>query len=241
MKAFWWYKKDQIAGMARPGFNGTHFYDLTFDEMTLLGWLGQHSCGEVSLQEFRDHCEHYMPRIFPIIKMDAQEGWKKVEPLLSTNGFHNALQALNIKTNFFESFDLVETNLKFKLNLKNLDSEIEALKLKGITTIIALTEKHHQRDQLAKHFDVHHFSIPDMTAPNIEQAKQVAKIIEATRVHNGKVAVHCLAGIGRTSTILMASHVFLGEKLEDVKAQILKINPTFKFHGPQAEFLDSLK
>ncbi len=28
MKAFWWFKQDSIAGMARPGFNSVPWFDL---------------------------------------------------------------------------------------------------------------------------------------------------------------------------------------------------------------------
>lgn len=226
--------------MARPGFNGTHFYDLTFDEMTVLGWIGQYSCGEVELSKFKEHCADYMPRIFEIIKMEHEVGLRKVEPLLSPQGLKKAFTELNTKTNFFESFEVINDRLKFKLNFKNLEREIEFLKSKGISKILTLTEEHHQNDRLSKHFDTHHFSIPDMHAPTLAQAQRAARIIDEARSKGEKVAIHCLAGIGRTSTMIMAAHVLLGEKLPDLKAEILKINPTFKFVGPQIEFLESL-
>lgn len=227
--------------MARPGFNGTHFYDLTFDEMTILGWIGQHSCGDVDIEEFKTHCAHYMPRIFEIIKMDLVEGNKKVEPLLTSDGLKSAFTALNKKTNFFKSFEVSSNRLKFDLNFDNLSREIDFLKNKGISSIITLTEKHHQADRLSEHFDVHHFSIPDMHAPTIGQAEAAAQIISRARAKNEKVAVHCLAGIGRTSTMIMAAHVLLGEDLKDLKAEILRINPSFKFVGPQTKFLDEIQ
>jgi hypothetical protein len=36
MKAFWWFKENSIAGMARPGFNSVRWFDLPFDEALLL-------------------------------------------------------------------------------------------------------------------------------------------------------------------------------------------------------------
>jgi len=32
MKALWWFKDNQIAGMARPGFNHSQWFDMPFDD-----------------------------------------------------------------------------------------------------------------------------------------------------------------------------------------------------------------
>ena len=241
MKAFWWFKENAVAGMARPGFNGTHLFDLGFDELTLWGWLGQHSCGEVSLAEFRTHLKTYMPRVFALIQMDLVEGNQKVKKFETANGFSDALAVLNQKTNFFDSFQVAEDKVKFKLNKQQLQVEIDFLKSEGISTIVALTEKHHQRDELTSHFDTHHISIDDMTAPTLSQAKELAQIFETARSQDKKVAVHCLAGIGRTSTMIIAAHKLLGEDLDQLIAQMKACNPSYKFSGSQAAFLESLR
>lgn len=241
MKAFWWFKHNVVAGMARPGFNSTHFYELTFDEMTLLGWLGQHSCGHVTLEEFRSHCETYMPRIFSLIKMEPGEGNRLMAPLLQADGFARALDQLNKKTSFFKSFEFKGDELNFKLNLDHLHREIEFLKTNQISSIIALTEKHHHRDLLAPHFDVHHVSIPDMHPPTLQQVEEVAKIFDEARSNKKKVAIHCLAGIGRTSTMIIAAHKLLGEDLDSLIEEVKLRNPSYKFSGPQAAFLESLR
>lgn len=241
MKAFWWFKENSIAGMARPGFNATHFYDLNFNDMTVLGWLGRYSCGVIKLQDFHTHIQIYMPRVFSLIKMEPAEGEQKLRPLLSMDGLRSAIAELNQKTQILEHFEFNANTLNLKLNFKRLDTEIAFLKNSGINSVVALTEDHHQRDLLANHFDVHHISIPDMHPPSLEQAMRLAKIIEEARSKDKKVAVHCLAGIGRTSTMIVAAQVLLGEKLADMKVAIAQRNPSFKLHGSQAEFLDSLE
>jgi len=241
MKAFWWFKKNAVAGMARPGFNGTHIYDLSFDEMTVLSWLGQHSCGDVALQTFEDHLEKYMPRIFALIKMDQSEGKANLARLTSPEGLEQALQLLNRKSGFFQSFDLTGDHLKFKLNFNHLDREIEFLKAAKINSIVSLTERHHQRDELSQHFDTHHISIEDLGAPNLAQAQELAKIIETSRSQDKRVAVHCLAGVGRTSTMIIAAHAILGEDLDRLIEEMQLRNPSYKLSGSQLAFLESLR
>lgn len=107
--------------------------------------------------------------------------------------------------------------------------------------MIILTERHHQKDILGSHFSTHHISIVDLGAPSLDQAKQLAEIIRASNKSKEKLAVHCLADIGRTSTMLMAAHILMGESLNDWESLIAKQNPYFALSGPQAEFLRTIK
>lgn len=63
MKAFWWFKENSIAGMARPGFNLVRLADLSFEESVLLGWLGQYSNGRAEMSTFHRHLNTYVPKI----------------------------------------------------------------------------------------------------------------------------------------------------------------------------------
>ncbi|MGZ3805679.1 MAG: protein-tyrosine phosphatase family protein [Pseudobdellovibrionaceae bacterium] len=86
----------------------------------------------------------------------------------------------------------------------------------------------------------YNFPIDDLNAPQFEQALELAKIIKNAELNKHGVAVHCMAGIGRTSTMLMAAHLLLGETLVSLLAQLENRNPTFKFSGPQADFVRSV-
>ena len=50
------------------------------------------------------------------------------------------------------------------------------------------------------------------------------------------MAVHCLAGIGRASTMLMASHIMLGESADELEQILKKQNPPFLLTGTQGKF-----
>lgn len=68
----------------------------------------------------------------------------------------------------------------------------------------------------------------------------IDNVIQSALSRKETMAVHCLAGIGRTSTMLMASHIMLGENADELEQILKKQNPTFSLVGSQGEFLRSL-
>ncbi len=241
MKAFWWFKKNTIAGMGRPGFNAVHWFDLPFDEAVLLGWLGQHSSGTYSLESFRKHLKTYSPRIFKFYGLDSNSGAKVLDVFNSNQGVLKVFEKLAHNTKNFRQFEISGDDLKFSLSEARLHEEIRFLKSQGIDNVISLTEQHHQKDILQNDFKVHHFSIEDLGAPKLEQVSQLANVIQAALSKKETMAVHCLAGIGRTSTMLMASHIMMGESADELEQLLKKQNPTFSLVGSQGEFLRSLR
>lgn len=240
MRAFWWFKKNSIAGMDRPGFNNVHWFDLPFDEAVLLGWLGQHSSGSHSLISFRNHLQTYAPRIFKFYGLDETSGAKVLEVFSDNEGVLKIFDQLSKSTKSFADFEIEENELKFSLCESRLHEEIEFLKQQGINNVISLTEHHHQKEILQNEFKVHHFSIEDLGAPKLEQVSELASVIRSALDKKETMAVHCLAGIGRTSTMLMASHIMLGENADELEQLLKKQNPTFSLVGSQGEFLRSL-
>ena len=64
-------------------------------------------------------------------------------------------------------------------------------------------------------------------------------MIQTALSKNETMVVHCLAGIGRTSTMLMASHIMLGESADELEQILKKQKPPFSLTGTQGEFLKS--
>lgn len=240
MKAFWWFKENAIAGMARPGFNSVHWFDLDFDEAVALGWIGRYSTGTASLESFRSHLKSYVPKIFVFHHLDNESGQKALQAFDKEAKIIEVLDRLNRRSQIFENYELKNGELHFSLCKKRLQLEIDFLRKNGIEKLVTLTEQHHGKHFLQDHFELHHISIEDLNAPNVDQVHQLANVIQDAQRAGQKMAVHCLAGIGRTSTMLMSAHLVLGESFGDLKTRLARQNPRFAFTGVQADFVKSL-
>lgn len=240
MRAFWWFEKDAIAGLARPGFNAVQWFDLTFQESAVLSWIGQYSTGAAPINSFRHHLQTYIPRIFRFHGLDEVSGQKELAIFDRADGLNRALESLNRRKQLFKSYQVDRDSLHVEFCQDRLQYEIEFLKKEGIDRLVTLTERHHAKDELEKHFAVHHIAIQDLGAPKREQAAELAVILEEAASAGETVGIHCLAGIGRTSTMIMGAHILLGESLDRMKARISQANPTFVLAGHQEEFLNSL-
>lgn len=237
MKAFWWFKDQEIAGMARPGFNGTPWFDFPYEEAILVGWLGQFSSGSTPLTDFHRHVTSYGTKIRGFYKLDEESAKNKFCRLLDRNGIIDVSNQIMARSSLLEHVDVTDSQLHFRFNQNLLAAEIEFLKNQGIQKVISLTEHHHDKDTLDEHFRTFHFSINDLGAPSFEQVEKLADLLQTAQKNQKKVAVHCLAGIGRTSTMLIGAHLIMGEKLDRLKDHVLKRNPSFVFAGKQAEFI----
>lgn len=240
MKAFWWFEKNSIAGMARPGFNFFHWFDLPFDEASLLGWIGQYSNETIDLETFRHHLQTYVPRIFHFHNLDHLSGPEAIKIFQSDDGVAQVLKKLNERTQLLKSFDISGNELRIQLNPRRLEDDVNFIKNQGIDKIITLTEKHHHKDILEQHFDLHHIAIQDLGVPHADKAHEFTEIVKETLTNKEKMAVHCLAGIGRTSTMIMAAHLLMGEDLKSVVEKIKRQNPSYGLTEIQNNFLTSL-
>ena len=240
MKSFWWFTEDAVAGMARPGFNRSRWFDLPYDEAILLGWLGRHASGATSLQALRRHVDGYCAKIRVFYSSDEQAVRQAVRAFDDPETIRAVAGRLHRRTGILEGFEVDATTVRFAFCRRRLDLEIAFLKDRDIKRLCSLTERHHDADVLGRAFDLHHFAIADLDPPRLDQVRSVAALIRMSRDRNERMAVHCLAGIGRTSTMLMAAHVLLGESLDALTARIAKQNPSFQLKGAQADFLHAL-
>ena len=240
MKAFWWFENDKIAGMARLGFNCTHWFDLPFNEAALMGWIGQFSSGEQDYKKLRTHSETYVRKIAPYYGLDEEQTNDTVDKLNDPRELALIFEKIRKRTHLLKNFECDSSTIRFEFCGDRLNKEIKFLKENNIQTVISLTEDHHNKSKLEKEFDVHHFSIKDLGAPLKSQAMDMATVFDRSQSKNGAVVVHCLAGIGRTSTMILAAKLLLGEEISSLKSLIKKNNPSYILTGEQSDFIHSL-
>jgi protein-tyrosine phosphatase len=151
---------------------------------------------------------------------------------------------MHAKTGIFDAIVWVNENAQPALRLtpsaQRRQHEITLLKQHNVTVLISLLEQPLDHPELRNDFEIYHVPVEDISPPTYDQVYAFAETL-LTSLHAGKTVVtHCLAGIGRTTTMLMAAYLVQGYSLEDLTAWVRMRNPHYLFYGSQVTFLQAL-
>jgi atypical dual specificity phosphatase len=122
--------------------------------------------------------------------------------------------------------------------LSDVDSDLNALREHGITTLITLTETGPDTSALQTFGLKSEWEpIPEREAPTIAQGIRICKEIESLLQLGEVVAIQGHAGLGRTGTILVAHLLWKGIRVDDALEYVRRVEPRWVQTGAQEDFL----
>jgi atypical dual specificity phosphatase len=96
----------------------------------------------------------------------------------------------------------------------------------GVDILITLTEEQLPRSWVdAAGLMSVHVPIPDMDVPTADQLEQVLAVIDKAQASGMGAAIHCLAGRGRTGTVLAAYFVHRGLSAREAIQKVRDLRP----------------
>lgn len=104
-------------------------------------------------------------------------------------------------------------------------NDLMALQIEGIGAIVSLTEHIPQPLMHETNMRLLHLPIIDMTAPTNEQIEEFVDFVNEALDDEVAVGVHCLAGLGRTGTMIACLLVSRGTGPEAAIAQVRAARP----------------
>ncbi len=127
--------------------------------------------------------------------------------------------------------------------IDRLEHDARALQRLGITKLITLEESPTVDPKvLGQHgISVKHVPIPDMQGPRLDQAKECCQDVSSWLSKGDLVALHCLAGLGRTGTMLACQLIAEGRSAREALEQVRSINPRCVQSDAQVQFLKTFE
>lgn len=122
--------------------------------------------------------------------------------------------------------------------LRDAQLDLHALSQVGMTLLVSLTEAPYPIAEL-RNFGLapRHFPIHDMGVPSLGPTASLCGYLERIIEQDGKVAVHCQAGLGRTGLILASFLVWLGDAPERAIETVRSVRLQYIQNKAQLEFV----
>ena len=123
------------------------------------------------------------------------------------------------------------------------EHDLDALQRVGVTRLLTLLETPLDYDELLteRSIEAVHVPVDDMAAPSYEQALAICRQIDQWLIDGEVVAVHCLAGHGRTGTALAAWRIWRGDSALDAVEGVRRYEQRWIQSREQVEFLEDFE
>lgn len=244
LRSFWWFIEGRVGGMGRLGFNRCHWFDLPFEEGEVLSWLGKQHLALSALADLWSYLDQHGPKAATFYGLRPDEAKDRLKRLHDSDALLAVLQSIRAKTGIFDDIawvnDHAQPVLRLTTSAQRRQQEVALLKQHNVSVLISLLEQPLDHPELRHAFEVFHVPVEDIAPPSREQVYAFAEMLLTALEARKTVVTHCLAGIGRTTTMLMAAYLVQGYPLHDLATWIRIRNPHYLFHGSQMRFLQDL-
>jgi protein-tyrosine phosphatase len=230
--------------MGRPGFNQCHWYDLSLEEGIVFSWLGKQLQTAPRLDSLWQHLDIYGPKVAPFYGLSYPEVHARLRHLRERDMLLAVVQSMNAKASILQDIIWRDNGtyitLQFLPNVQRLQHELAMLKYHNVSVVISLLEHPLDQTALRAHFEVYHLPVEDVTPPSYKQVYAFAHILQTALAAGKNVVTHCLAGVGRTTTMLLAAYLVQGYPWDELVTWVQTRNRHFQFKGSQMVFLQEL-
>jgi hypothetical protein len=244
LQTFWWFRGKQIGGMAQPGFNALAPSPLALDESLARSFLAKLTQSRFSMASFDAFLAWWRTSVVPEFGLDAAAFEAAAARLADPSELLDTLGRLEQKMGFPQRAATFEergdAGIEVELPDQRIRLELDILEEHGFATLVSLLEAPPHSTVAASGLEVHHLPVDDTTPPTNDQVLAFADVLEDVYANDKRLVVHCMAGVGRTSTMLMAGHMLRGETLPDLRRELGTTNPGYQFRGKQTVFLNRL-
>jgi protein-tyrosine phosphatase len=244
LRSFWWFLEGRVGGMGRPGFNQCHWFELSFEEGFLLSWLGKQHLSTTPLDGLWSYLDSYGPKVAMFYELSLDVARERLSRLHDRAALLAMAERMNTKTGIFDDVSWVEAPSQSALRLipsvQRRQHEVALLKKYNVAVLISLLEQPLDHPELCNDFELYHVPVEDITPPSRDQVYTFAEMLFTALAADKTVVTHCLAGIGRTTTMFIAAYLVHGYSLQELTAWIRVRNPHFTFRGSQMAFLQEL-
>jgi protein-tyrosine phosphatase len=244
LRSFWWFLEGRVGGMGRPGFNQCHWFELPFEEGLLLNWLGKQHLSTTPLDGLWSYLDSFGPKVAMFYELPPDAARERLSRLRDRTALLAMAERMNARTGIFDDVSWVEDHpqpaLRLIPSVQRRQHEVALLKKYNVAVLISLLEQPLDHPELCNDFELYHVPVEDITPPSRDQVYTFAEMLFTALAADKTVVTHCLAGIGRTTTMLIAAYLVHGYSLQELTAWIRVRNPHFTFRGSQMAFLQEL-
>jgi len=122
---------------------------------------------------------------------------------------------------------------------KDVRGDLDALRRVNTTLLVNLTEEPDPPSHVVEEagLESHHHKIPDMGAPEPDQAWETCRLVDRYLSEDKVCVYHCHGGKGRTGTMLAAQLIYYGMDADRAVATVREQNAKWIESQKQMDFL----